>query len=223
MPVLIITQWILLHLLAHIKFTASQNLTVLVHFGYGPDPASVLAADSNGATYWVTYTNICRSGPCSPLTIITNIIVQGQSTAGLTHYAGDEDVTFACVVTSSLSTGSCTYAGTYRGSVQPNSTSPLGWSTFWVSVLTVTAGQEKLSSISVSTTHGVLSSGITVSIAPTSSTSTSAAPASSGLISTPPASSPSTNTPSTSTQSASATSAVGLGSTAANGKNSIAR
>jgi hypothetical protein len=109
MAVLKLTRWILLYLLAQIEFAASQNITVLVHFGSGDALASVIAAHEIAATYVASYTNECRSGPCSPLTIYTDIMVQGPSTAVRTN-VGDPSAnqTFQCNVIS-LTTGTCTY------------------------------------------------------------------------------------------------------------------
>jgi hypothetical protein len=109
-----LTRSILLYLLPHAEFTASQNVTVLVHFGSGTDPASVVAADPIAASY----TNMCRSETYSPLTIYTNTIVQGPSTAARINIGGDDSQTFACVVASSLTTRTCTYVGAYRGTAQ---------------------------------------------------------------------------------------------------------
>ena len=44
-------QWTSLFLFAHVKIVTSRNITVLVHFGSGDVPASVLAADDIATTY----------------------------------------------------------------------------------------------------------------------------------------------------------------------------
>ena len=194
MPVLKLTRWILLYLLARIEFATSQNITVFVHFE-GTNPASVLAADPNAATYLATTTNICRSGPCSPLTIYTNLYVQGPSTLALTNYGDGNSETYACVVTSSIMTGTCTYEGTYRGTIQTPLTTSMVSDDFLWWPLTVTAGLDKLSH-TTATTNGATSA---------SGTTTSATPAS-----TPPASDTVSN--------GGATSTVSQGSTAAKGK-----
>ena len=153
MTALGLTHWVLVYLLAYIQFTAGQNVTVLVHFGSGNAPASVVAADPSATTYLATYTNMCRSGPCSPLTIYTNIMIQGLSTAVRTNI-GDPSAnqTFACAVTSSLTTGTCTYTGTFRGTVS-SFTTPMGPIYFEWENLTVTAGLDKIPPVTVTTTN----------------------------------------------------------------------
>ena len=76
-----LAQWLPLCLLVHINLVMSQNITMLVHFGSGPAPASVVSSDSIATTYLATYTNRCHSGQCSQLTTYTNVMVQAQSTA----------------------------------------------------------------------------------------------------------------------------------------------
>jgi hypothetical protein len=182
MAVLKLTRWVYLYLLAHIEFAASQNITVLVHFGSGDVPASVVAADEIAATYVASYTNECRSGPCSPLTIYTNIMVQGPSTAVRAN-VGDPSAnqTFQCNVISST-TGTCTYIGTYKGTVNEYTTTFGSPYDLW-STLVVTAGLDKLSGIAdIVTTNSAAAatstSATTTSAAPTSTLSTSATPTS---------------------------------------------
>jgi hypothetical protein len=182
MAVLRLTRWVFLYLLAHIQFVDSQNITVLVHFGSGDVPASVVAADEIAATYVASYTNECRSGPCSPLTIYTDIMVQGPSTAVRTN-VGDPSAnqTFQCNVISST-TGTCTYIGTYRGAVSEYTTTFGSPYDLW-STLVVTAGLDKLSGITdIMMINGAAAatstSATTTSAAPTSTPSTSATPTS---------------------------------------------
>jgi hypothetical protein len=202
MAVLRLTRWVLLYLLAHIEFVDSQNITVLVHFGSGDVPASVVAADEIATTYVASYTNECRSGPCSPLTIYTDIMVQGPSTAVRTN-VGDASAnqTFQCNVISST-TGTCTYIGTYRGAVSEYTTTFGSPYDLW-STLVVTAGLDKLSGI----TDIVMTNGAAAATS-TSATTTSAAPTSA----------PSTSARSTSTSTSSASSSSS--STLSSGSNS---
>jgi len=156
MSVLTLTRWALLSLLFYIEFTVGQNLTVLVHFGSGPDLASVVAADADAVTYSATHTNMCRSGPCSPLTIYTNIMIQGESTAVRTNMGGTASQTIACAVTSSLMTGTCTYVGSVSLTDFDTSIGPMSSQFFRWEALTVTAGLEKLSGLTIPTTSGVI-------------------------------------------------------------------
>jgi hypothetical protein len=208
MLVLKLSRWILLYLLAHIELATSQNITVLVHFGSGNTPASVVAADNVAATYAASYTNMCRSGPCSPLTIYTNIMVEGPSTAARTNI-GDPSAnqTFECNVISST-TGTCTYIGTFHGTVNEYTT-PFDPSSYFYEPLVVTAGLDKLSSLTVLTTNGG-SATTTTTAAPSSTPSTglsptSTLPTSALSTSTLSASCPPTNTAPTSTTTASDT------------------
>jgi hypothetical protein len=202
MAVLKLTRWILLCLLAQIEFAASQNITVLVHFGSGDVPASVVAADEIAATYVASYTNECRSGPCSPLTIYTDIMVQGPSTAVRTNFGDPSgNQTFQCNVISST-TGTCTYIGTYRGAVSEYTTTFGSPYDLW-STLVVTAGLDKLSGITdIVTTNGAAAatstSATTTSAAPTSTPSTSATPTSTSTSSASSSSSSSSSSASSS-------------------------
>jgi hypothetical protein len=172
-----------------------------VHFGSGDAPASVVTADEIAATYIASYTNECRSGPCSPLTIYTDIMVQGPSTAVRTN-VGDPSAnqTFQCNVISST-TGTCTYIGTYRGAVSEYTTTFGSEYDSW-SPLVVTAGLDKLSGITdIVTTNGAATAtstnATTTSAASTSTPSTSATPTSTS------ASSPSSSSSSTSSSGSS--------------------
>jgi len=212
MNVLKLTRWILFSVLLHISFTASQSSTieVLVHFGSGPDLASVVAADSDAVTYFATHTNICRSGPCSPLTIYTNIMINGPSTAARTNIGGTASQTIECNITSSLMTGTCMYVGSVSISNIASSAFPMSSDFFWWEGLNVTAGLEKLSSLPILTTTGVVTTNIAPSV-PTAAASTFA-------TATPNSSTSSGSLSLTTTVSrSSAVSSVGSGSSTATG------
>lgn len=165
MAALKLIQCVLLSLLAYIGYATGQNITVLVHFGSGDTPASVVAADDTAVTYAASYTNMCRSGPCSPLTIYTNIMVEGPSTAARTNI-GDPSAnqTLKCNIISST-TGTCTYIDTFRGTVDEYTTPFASPYDLW-SPLLVTAGLDKLSSVTVLTTDGVTAASTTTNAAP---------------------------------------------------------
>jgi hypothetical protein len=209
MAVLKPTRWILLYLLAHIEFVTSQNIIVLVYFSSGDTPASVVAADDNAATYAASYTNMCRSGPCSQLTICTSIMVEGPSTAARTNI-GDPSTnqTFECNDISST-TGTCTYIGTFRGTVNEYTTPFASPYNLW-ETLVVTAGLNKLSSFTVLTANGAVAT-TTTRAAPTSTPSTG--PSTTSTVSS------NTISANNTVSSGSATSTVGTGPPAFTGKN----
>jgi hypothetical protein len=154
-------EWKLFCVLAFAKFSTSQTTGVTIIFGDLAE-ASVVAANPIATTYEYNYTVSCRSHPCSPLTVGTNIIVAGPSTAAQINFEGTVSESFECDVTTSLTTGTCDYyltkLGTTVSSVYPMSSDYLQWEP-----LTVTAGLGKLQG--ASTTVPPITSTTTTTIA----------------------------------------------------------
>jgi hypothetical protein len=186
---LMLTRWaiILLYLLGHHPaFTVSQTIITIEGYFAANEPLSVVAANPIATTLigtnilTITFeghptigTQISTSFGTQTGTII-NIFVIGPSTAASTELLPGLSATDACVLTRSLNTGSC-----YFESTALNTDSGMSiWTTLYetytlprlgLTYYTVTAGQEKLSVVTTTTTS---------SISPTSSVPSASFPTS---------------------------------------------
>lgn len=131
------------YVLTFAKFATSQTTVATIIIFGGLTEASVVAANPTAVTYEYNYMVLCRSHPCSPFTVGTNIIVAGPSTAAQINFEGTVSEFFECDVTTSLTTGACDYYLTKPGATV-SSVYLIASDYFQWEPLTVTAGPGKL-------------------------------------------------------------------------------
>jgi len=178
MPYLTATSWTLLLplLTTLITPTTSQSTganpssttTVSLLFGNTDDGYSVLSANADATTYLKMSTAICTEiRSCTTLDILTVTAIGGPSTAAETVSGSGVFQDVACKLTTSAKQGVCTFTVSSAGQPALTTVTTLVPSDFAFTVVTVTAGVEKLAAATTtagpsgSSTSGLPSTGQT--------------------------------------------------------------